>query len=106
MSSHGIDLPVVGGNTYVAPGTHPELAAAAVDPHNVVLNVGGESIVAPMSQVDTDKVELACNQEGCALILDDGNAYNDIQVQSANPNALQPQASTTQASTTQASTTA
>lgn len=79
-SSHGIDLPVVGGNSYVAPGTEAELAAAAVDPKTVVLNVNGETIFAPIDSVDTDKTELACNDEGCALILDDGNPYNDIPV--------------------------
>ncbi len=86
-SSHGIELNVVGGNSYVAPGTDAELAAAAVDPNTVVIQHDGQTFYEDINGVDTDKVELACNDEGCALILDDGNPYNDIQVQSANPYA-------------------
>ena len=45
-----------------------------------MLQVDGESIIAPISKIDADKVELACNDFGCALIPDDGNPLNDIRV--------------------------
>lgn len=31
-----------------------------------------------MDQIDTEKVELACDSTGCTLIPDDGNPHNDI----------------------------
>ena len=34
--------------------------------------------MAPFDAINADAVELACNEEGCALIPDDGNPYNDI----------------------------
>ena len=33
-----------------------------------------------MDSIDEEKVELACNDHGCALIPDDGNPTNDIHV--------------------------
>ena len=80
-SSHGIELPVVGGNSYVDPGTPNILAAAAIDPNTVVINVDGETYLHDMQNVDVRSLELACNDEGCALIPDDGNPYNDILVE-------------------------
>ena len=77
-STHGIDLPLVGGNSYVPYGTDPEIAAAAVNPHEAVIVHGGKAFLAPIDEIDPDKVELACNDDGCALIQDDGNPYNDI----------------------------
>ena len=35
-------------------------------------------MTAPFHQIDKDKVELACDKKGCALIPDDGNPHNDI----------------------------
>lgn len=63
------------------PGTDAELAAAAVSPTEAVIQVDGESIIAPIAHIDPDKVELACDDTGCALIPDDGNPYNDIIVE-------------------------
>ena len=36
-----------------------------------------------MDKIDKDKVELACDESGCALIPDDGNPHNDIDVDTA-----------------------
>ena len=36
-----------------------------------------------MDKIDKDKVELACDDSGCALIPDDGNSHNDILVNKA-----------------------
>ena len=77
-SSHGYELNVTGGNTPVAPGTHPELAAAAVNPYEAVIQVNGETIIAPMSEINPNSVELACDDTGCVLIPDDGIASNDL----------------------------
>lgn len=57
---------------------HPELAAAAINPHEAIIQIDGRTIKAPFEGIDVDKVELACNDEGCVLIHDDGNPYNDI----------------------------
>jgi len=38
----------------------------------------GQTIIAPIVNIDTDKVELACNDDGCVLIPDDGNPLNDV----------------------------
>ena len=38
----------------------------------------GKTIIAPIEDIDVDKVELACIDDGCALIKDDGNPNNDI----------------------------
>ena len=80
FNTHGIEMPIVGGNTYVNPGTHPELAAAAFDANTAVINHDGESFLAPMDKINPDAVELACNQDGCVLIKDDGNPLNDVIV--------------------------
>lgn len=77
-NSHGIALPVVGGNTEVRPGTDAELAAAAYDPDSCVIVHNGEAFLAPIDQINTDAVELACNHDGCALIQDDGDDSNDV----------------------------
>lgn len=47
-SSHGIELNIVGGDSYVDPGTNPELAAAAVNPDEVVVQVDGDSYIVDM----------------------------------------------------------
>lgn len=80
MSTHGMVLNDAGGHAAVPEGTPAELAAAAVDANTVVIQHNGESYYAPIDQVDPDKVELACHMDGCALIPDDGNPYNDIVV--------------------------
>ena len=82
MSTHGYALNVVGGNVPVGPDVHPELAAAAVSPTEAVIQFNGESIIAPISHIDPSTVELACNDDGCALIPNDGNPHNDVIVQS------------------------
>ena len=71
-------LEKVGGNVKVGKDVNPELAAAAIDPSTVVIQHNGQSFFAPMDQVDLDAVELACNDDGCVLIPDDGNPHNDI----------------------------
>ena len=82
VSSHGMELNMVGGHADVAAGTAKELAAAAVSSTEAVIQHDGQSFVAPIDQIDPDAVELACNDEGCALIPDDGNPYNDIVLES------------------------
>ena len=71
-------LNVTGGNVETYGDVHPELAAAAVSPHEAVIQVDGETIIAPLSSIDPSKVELACDDTGCTLIPDDGNPHNDI----------------------------
>ena len=68
----------VGGFADVAPGTNPELALAAVSPTEAVVQHMGESMIVPMDQIDPKEFELACIDDGCALIQDDGNPHNDI----------------------------
>ena len=68
----------VGGNVAVLRGTDPELAAAAITPTEAVIQHNGRSIIAPIDQIDPEKVELACNLDGCTLIPDDGNPLNDL----------------------------
>jgi len=62
----------------VHPEIDAELAAAAVNQHEALVQVDGQSIVAPMYAIDPSKVELACNLDGCVLIPDDGIAENDV----------------------------
>ena len=82
-NTHGIELPMVGGNTYVKPGTNPEIAAAAYDEDQAVIVHKGDAFLAPISSINPDAVELACNDEGCALIKDDGNPHNDVKTPGA-----------------------
>ena len=80
-STHGIELHYTGGDVEPAnPYTDPELAAAAVSPHEAVIQVDGYSHVVPFHEIDPDMVELACDDEGCALIPDDGYAGNDLEL--------------------------
>ena len=84
-SSHGFKLHVTGeglkeGQTDV----NPMIAAAAVNPHEAVIQVNGDSILAPFHEIDPKKVELACNKDGnCALIPNDGDPSNDLMVSDA-----------------------
>ena len=78
QSSHGIKLHKTGGHVEPAGYVEPELGAAAVSPYEAVIQVDGKSIVAPFDKIDSDKVELACDKTGCALIPDDGNPHNDL----------------------------
>ena len=80
LSTHGMKLNVTGGHAETSPYVDPELAAAAISPHEAVIQIDGESIKAPIDQIDVDKVELACDDTGCVLIPDDGNPHNDIIV--------------------------
>ena len=66
------DLPVVGGNSCVPSGTDPKLAQAAVDPNTVVIHVDGQTVYEDIQNVDANKVELACNDQGCALVPNSG----------------------------------
>ena len=84
MSSHGYELFKTGGNVDLPDYVDPELAAAAVSAHDAVIQIDGKSIVAPMEHIDTTKVELACDDYGCALIPDDGNPHNDIVAKAKN----------------------
>ena len=79
-STHGINLPEVGGHVAVSPDVDPELAAAAVDADHAVIVHEGLAYIAPIDAINPDAVELCCNDEGCALIPDDGNPDNDIHV--------------------------
>lgn len=78
QSTHGFALNEVGGNVQVAPCVDAEIAAAAVSPTEAVVQYEGQTIIAPIMNIDTDMVELACNDDGCVLIPDDNNPYNDI----------------------------
>ena len=80
FNSHGLDFPIVGGNVKVDNSVKPELAAAAYDKDNAVLLHEGEAFLAPFHTINSDAVELACTDDGCALIPDDGIAHNDIYV--------------------------
>ena len=80
FNSHGLDFPVVGGNIDVGPSVAPELAAAAYDENKAVLMHEGEAFLAPFDAINTDAVELACNDDGCVLIPDDNNPHNDLYV--------------------------
>lgn len=62
------------------PYIDPEIKAAAYDQESAVIVYQGDAILAPMEHIDPDKVELACNMDGCALIPDDGDPTNDIIV--------------------------
>ena len=81
QTSHGIKLKIVGGNVKTHPHIDAELAAAAVSAHEAVVQVKGESLIVPMDKIDTKKLELACNLDGCALIPDDGNPHNDLDAE-------------------------
>ena len=63
----------------MAPDVGPELAAAAVSPDHVVTQKDGVSRIVSMEDIDIDKTELACDEDGCVLIPDDGNPHNDIR---------------------------
>jgi len=81
MSSHGFELDQdkVGGFARVSRDVSAEFAAAAVSADDVVLlNDYGESFRVAMDQVNPDTVELACIEDGCVLIQDDGNSKNDV----------------------------
>ena len=83
QSSHGYALNVTGGHvpdSELPYGTHPEIAAAAYNPEEAVLQANGESILVPLGAIDPSKTELACDEDGCVLIPDDGNPHNDIHV--------------------------
>ena len=89
QSTHGIKLYRTGGHVAPAdPYTNPEVAAASVTPHDSVIQIDGQSHVVPMDKIDAEKVELACNDDGCALIPDDNNPYNDIHVQGSQTHDL------------------
>ena len=64
----------------VDPSVNPEIAAAAVDAENAVIVHDEKAFLAPLKAIDPNAVELACNDDGCALIKDDGNPDNDIIV--------------------------
>jgi len=80
QSTHGYALHSVGGNVEVDPSVNPELAAAAVSNNEAVLQADGKTYIANINEIDASKVELACNDDGCALIPDDGNPHNDVFV--------------------------
>ncbi len=80
-SSHGIVLNLVGGHVQVHPSIDPMIAAAAVSQTEAVIQFNGESILAPIDQIDPVTVELCCNDDGCCLIPNDGNPHNDIILQ-------------------------
>jgi len=52
---------MVGGNTYVDPSINPELAMAAYDENQAVIVHNGEAFLAPISSINPDAVELACD---------------------------------------------
>ena len=82
-SSHGIELPKTGGHVKVSEDVDPEIASAAFDSKQAVIVHEGNAYLAPMDAIDPTSVELACNNDGCALIPDDGNPHNDISPEKA-----------------------
>ena len=83
-STHGIELPKTGGGVVVCDeNIDPEIKQAAVSKNEAVIVDNGNVIVAPMSHIDPENVELACDDTGCALIPDDGNPHNDITPEQA-----------------------
>ena len=77
-NSHRIAVPLVGGNISVDPRINKEIARAAYDQDNAVVVLDGKAYIAPMSQINPDAVELVANDDGCALIPDNNNPYDDI----------------------------
>ena len=82
-STHGIELPKTGGHVKVSEDVDPEIASAAFDSKQAVIVHEGNAYLAPMDAIDPTSVELACNNDGCALIPDDGNPANDITPEKA-----------------------
>ena len=81
LSSHGIKLQQTGGYAPTDSSVNPELAAAAVSATEAIIQTpDGKSVIAPISQINPDAVELACDDTGCVLIADDGNPNNDVIV--------------------------
>ena len=78
----GVKLPAVGGEGQhlVDKSVDPEIAAAAYNEHATVVVHEGEAFLAKIDSIDPEKVELAGNSKGLALIPDDGNPHNDIKV--------------------------
>ena len=69
---------MVGGHVKFDKEIDPKLAAAAYDRKNVVFVHGGAAFLIPIDEIDTNMVELACNDKGCALIAVDSDPTNDI----------------------------
>ena len=82
-STHGIELPEVGGKVKVSDKIDPEIAEAAFDKKQAVIVHEGNAYLAPMDAIDPEAVELACNTDGCALVPDDGNPHNDLTPEQA-----------------------
>ena len=81
-SHEGVNLPMVGGHVKLDdPSVDPMLVAAAYDQTNVVFVFGDVAYLVPMSGIDTDMVELACNERGCALIPNDFDESNDVALE-------------------------
>ena len=78
LSSHGMELKIHGGDVQVHPQVDAELAAAALSHDTVAVQIDGKTYEAPMSEVNTDMFEVACDDHGCVLIPDDGNPHNDL----------------------------
>lgn len=80
--SHGIDLLETGDSSH-APASEDieaKIAMAAVSETDAVIQEDGKISYLPMENIDPDKVELACDGKGFALIPDDGDSTNDIIV--------------------------
>ena len=73
-----MELKVHGGNINTHPELDAELAATALSHNTVAVQIDGKTYEAPMSEVNTDMFEVACDADGCALIPDDGNPHNDL----------------------------
>lgn len=72
------DLAQIGGQVRVAPGIHPELAAAAYNHESALIMHEGQAYLAPFDSIDPDMVELVCIDGGCALVPEDSDPSNDI----------------------------
>lgn len=80
--SHGIDLLETGDASHAPTDGDIEakIAMAAVNETDAVIQEDGKISYLPMENIDPEKVELACDGNGFALIPDDGDSTNDIIV--------------------------
>ena len=67
LSSHGIDLNKTTKGLDLD-DVHPELAAAAINSDEAIIQVNGKTIVADIDEIDHNKVELAYDEDGFVLI--------------------------------------
>lgn len=68
------------GNDFPVPQIHEKFAAAAISDTEALFHHKGETFAVPFDEIDADKVELKCFDDGCALVVNDKNPNNDLHV--------------------------